>query len=98
MSRVRVDEYGNPLNGCIYHWYGETFYYKEGLLHREDGPAVMKPNCNMWMQNGQMHNLDGPAYVGVDIEYGDRIEYWINGVSFTEKKFLLWKICYLMEE
>jgi hypothetical protein len=34
-----------------------------GQLHREDGPAVIRPNgVTEWWQHGQLHRTDGPAY------------------------------------
>lgn len=35
-----------------------------GVLHREDGPAIERPNGSQeWYQNGQLHRLDGPANI-----------------------------------
>lgn len=38
----------------------ETAYYKQGLLHRDDGPAVEGIN-KVWFVNGKRHREDGPA-------------------------------------
>jgi len=41
---------------------GAVFYYKNGLLHREDGPAIEYPNGGKsWYKNGKLHREDGPA-------------------------------------
>jgi hypothetical protein len=41
---------------------GAHFYYVNGLLHREDGPAIIEDNGDkFWMQNHMLHRLDGPA-------------------------------------
>ena len=40
----------------------KEYYNNEGLLHREDGPAVIYkngPKC--WYLNGKRHRIDGPA-------------------------------------
>ena len=39
-------------------------WYQNGLLHRLDGPAVIRADGTQhWYQNGQVHRLDGPAYI-----------------------------------
>jgi len=49
---------------------------KEGLLHREDGPAYESASGNkLWYVNGKLHRLDGPA---VEYCYGDK-EWRVNG-------------------
>ena len=51
-------------------------YYKSGLLHREDGPAVEFNNGDkFWYINGKRHREDGPAVI---LSNGDE-DYWING-------------------
>ena len=52
------------------------------FLHREDGPAYTAFTKNleedwytkMWYVNNKRHRMDGPAYIGYNIE-----EWWING-------------------
>lgn len=47
-------------------------YYKDGLLHREDGPAVEgKDGSKEWYLNGNLHREDGPA-----VEYADGSKEW----------------------
>lgn len=61
-------ENNNPivLENDTKEWYNER-----GLLHREDGPAVIYSNGDKeWWQNGKLHRLDGPA-----CEY-NRYEAW----------------------
>ena len=43
--------------------YGKmTLYYKDGFLHREDGPAEERINGDKeWWINGKRHREDGPA-------------------------------------
>lgn len=61
------------------------YYYKDGLLHKEDGPAMII-NMNdreykWWYQNGEFHNLNGPAY-------DEEVTCWaINGVMYSEDKY-----------
>ena len=51
-------------------------YYDDGLLHRDDGPALIftkSGNTEYW-QHGKKHRLDGPADISV---HGS--VWWING-------------------
>jgi hypothetical protein len=62
------------------HWLDEN-----GERHREDGPAIEKPNEFIeWWVNGKLHKEDGPA-----IEYADGSkEYWLNGKQVTEQEVM----------
>jgi len=43
--------------------YDQTFRNTSGLLHREDGPAVIRPSgTEEWWLDGKRHRVDGPAY------------------------------------
>lgn len=49
-------------------------YFVDGLLHREDGPAVIiEPLIKKWYINGMKHREDGPAY-----ECGSYKEWWLK--------------------
>lgn len=38
---------------------GTVLYYKNDLIHREDGPAmVTKENTKVWYKNGNIHSYD----------------------------------------
>ena len=70
------------LNGC------DTYYYKDGKLHREDGPAEVISNAmelkKCWFLNGMLHRLDGPAATrntGDSVHNNYEEEFWINGVQ-----------------
>lgn len=40
----------------------EKIYKKNGLLHREDGPAlILADGTKYWYNEGKLHRLDGPA-------------------------------------
>ena len=71
---------------------GDTFWYKEGKPHREDGPAIEHSNgTKYWYKEGKHHRDDGPAledYSNSGIEWwskGNRVpwtshkEWWIEG-------------------
>jgi hypothetical protein len=55
---------------------GTKSWYLNGLLHREDGPAIEYANgTKFWYLNDEPHREDGPA-----IEYADGTKYWyLNG-------------------
>jgi hypothetical protein len=66
-----------PINVTI----GDKYWYCNGKLHREDGPAVEQANNDKyWYVNGKLHREDGPA-----IEYSDGgREWYINGKLHRE--------------
>lgn len=57
---------------------------RDGLLHREDGPAVERSNGSReWFLDGQRHREDGPA-----IEYHDGTHEWyLDGKLLSEDEF-----------
>ena len=43
------------------------YYNENGQLHREDGPAIIKPSGTKgWFKNGELHREDGPAIICSD--------------------------------
>lgn len=60
---------------------GDKYWFLDGKLHREDGPAIERANGNKyWYRNGKFHREDGPA-----IEYGCGDKYWyLNGKLHRE--------------
>ena len=57
---------------------GNKYWYKDGKLHREDGPAVIFKNGDQqWYKEGRLHREDGPA-VGPNY-------YLIHGRCKTQK-------------
>ena len=64
---------------------GNKFWYLNGELHREDGPAMESLGGDKeWYIEGVLHREDGPA-----VEYANGYkEWWINGGELTEKEFL----------
>jgi len=58
---METDKYGNR------YWYNQN-----GLLHREDGPAVeWIDGTKEWYRNGLLHREDGPAS-----EWADGTKEW----------------------
>ena len=67
--------------------FGDIYWYLDGQLHREDGPAFEGSNgTKNWYLKGKLHREDGPAYV-----WGDgKKSWWINGSQITEEEFSQW--------
>ena len=61
-------------NGVTYY-----YFYEDGPLHREDGPAVEGPHGQDWYLNGELHRLDGPAVTREDGVFNSYFEWWVNG-------------------
>lgn len=63
---------------------GAKYWYLNGKLHREDGPAIeYADGSKQWYQNVELHREDGPA-----CEYADGTKYWfLNGKEYTEAEF-----------
>src|SRR5690606_7899265 len=60
------------MDGLYIDEFGDKKWYKNKLLHREDGPAIETVNGNQyWYLNGMLHRKDGPA-----IEYANGTKYW----------------------
>jgi hypothetical protein len=67
---------------------GGKYWYLNGVLHREDGPAFeWADGSKSWWLNGKRHREDGPA-----IEFVDGFkEWWLNGQLIsctTQKQFI----------
>lgn len=51
---------------------GDKHYYKNGLPHRNNGPAIdNSTGYKAWYKNGERHRIDGPA-----IEYVSGYKEW----------------------
>jgi antitoxin component YwqK of YwqJK toxin-antitoxin module len=63
---------------------GDKYWYLNGKLHREDGPAFEGSSGEKsWYLNGKPHREDGPAE---ELRSGNK--YWyLNGKLLTEKEF-----------
>lgn len=52
--------------------FGPGEWYSHGKLHREDGPAVERPDGGrLWFDNGELHREDGPA-----VEHSNGVRHW----------------------
>jgi len=60
-----------------------------GLLHREDGPAIIWPGgSENWYLDGKKHRLGGPAISW----YSGEKEWWVNGKRHRlDGPAIIWK-------
>src|ERR1017187_7779284 len=75
---IKKDSDGDLISELSFIEYksGTKKYYKDGKLHKEDGPAVEFSNgSKKWYRDGLLHNDHGPAVEWVGIGK----EWWING-------------------
>ncbi len=74
-------------NGLYIDKYKTKRWYKDDILHREDGPAFENSAAKIWIQHGASHRLDGPAS-----EWYNGNKYWyLNGIQIdckTNEEFL----------
>lgn len=55
---------------------------KNGLFHRDDGPAVIRANgAQKWFQHGKLHRTDGPAKTSPESNQG---KYWGKKMWFID--------------
>ena len=59
---------------------GAKYWYVDGKLHREDGPAIIwADGSKFWFVNGEKHRDNGPAVIWAD---GTK-EWWLNDKRVT---------------
>jgi hypothetical protein len=59
------------------------WWFLNGKLHREDGPAIeFIGGCKEWWINGKMHRVDGPA-----IESIHEKEWWLNDQPYSYEEW-----------
>ena len=75
------------FTGCLIDKDKDIFWFKNGLLHREDGPAIeYASGSKFWYKNGECHREDGPA-----VEFSDGDKSWFCvGIEYTDEQ--TWKI------
>jgi hypothetical protein len=72
-------------NGLIIDQFGAKRWYKNNLLHRTDGPAVIwADSYKAWYFEGKYHRTDGPAFIGAD---GSEAWY-LNDKQLTHEEWL----------
>jgi len=86
-------EIGRDLYQYIAYSGGERNWLKNGLLHREDGPALeWYDGDQCWYKDGVLHRVDGPAIVTLAKGVGwfvnnqnitDSVEEWMEEQNIT---------------
>ncbi len=63
---------------------GTRYWHKNGVKHREDGPAVeYADGSKEWFLNNELHRENGPA-----VENSNGYKAWyLEGVAYTEDEF-----------
>jgi hypothetical protein len=63
---------------------GIKAWFRNGEIHREDGPAAIWPDrSKIWYINGKRHREDGPALI-----CPDGLKAWyLDGIEYTEEEF-----------
>jgi hypothetical protein len=64
--------------------YGSKYWRVNGILHREDGPAVeyMSGGRDWWI-DGKRHRIDGPAII-----YSDGRQSWyLNDIKYSKEEW-----------
>jgi hypothetical protein len=66
---------------------GREEWWRNGLRHREDRPAMIWPDGRKeWWRNGLHHRENGPAVI-----YPDGEEWWVNGeLHRTDGPAVIW--------
>lgn len=64
---------------------GTQMWYRDGLPHRDGGPAVIMEHAQYWAQMGELHRVDGPASIWSD----GRVEWYLNGQRVSEDEHRL---------
>jgi hypothetical protein len=75
LEEVSRDQIYNLTSG-LFEIKGYKYWYLNGILHRDNGPAFEGPyGMKKWYLNGFYHRMDGPA---VEHYYGDN-KWYLNG-------------------
>ncbi len=84
MKTIKVN-YGKEIpknfTGIVDYTDGKKYWYKEGMLHREDGPAVEhKSGHKQWWIEGKLHRENGPA---IEWPNGDK-RWYLQNQNFSK--------------
>jgi hypothetical protein len=80
-----------------------TVYTRNGEFHREDGPALISEQFEIWFYDGDMHCETGPATIwyGNPVQYqwyfhgirvSDIIEAWLDQYKLLPKDPQFWTV------
>jgi hypothetical protein len=60
---------------CYKYNIGNEEWYRNGVLHRLDAPAIISYTYTAYYNDGKRHRLDGPAIM---MTHPNQVEYFIN--------------------
>lgn len=93
------NELKKPRNGSYIGVLGSQIWYKDGQVHRENGPAVINIDGVYYYINNKIHRVDGPAAIyknGTKFYYlwGEQFskEEWFNKLTIAQQEHLIWNI------
>jgi hypothetical protein len=73
-----------PKDGPVAQPDGGTIWYRSGIVHRDDGPAIERADgTREWYAEGIRHCETGPAFISAD---GER-RWFVHGQELTEAEF-----------
>lgn len=88
MTTIFRNQDGTLKNGKHVNNDGSIKWYKNGLYHRVDGPALEYSNGDKyWFVEGELHREDGPAIEEYDLPKG----YFLNGIQYSESEYHFYK-------
>ena len=75
-NKTQGNEYRYDDDEVVKHKDGSKYWYRNGHLHRNNGPAVeLASGSKFWYVHGLLHRESGPA---VEFASGNK-EWWIRG-------------------
>ena len=82
------------IEGCFRDFGDTVAYYKEGKLHREDGPALRRfDGKKSWYKEGKLHREGGPAVTNPDGEtwwYRNGMVHRDDGPAVVRHDYKAW--------
>ena len=74
-----------PEDGRVVQQDGTAIWYKNGVVHRNDGPAIERADGSReWYSEGVRHNYGGPAITSPD----GKSRWFRQGKEFAEAEFI----------
>ena len=61
-----------------------TRYRKNGVLHREDGPAYISRDYCFWYKEGKIHREDGYAVIS---EKHNEYHYYLDDMHYSKEDY-----------
>lgn len=87
ITKDSIDWYRNGKSHSIRDIHAQVYpncrrWCRNGVFHRDGGPAVIYTDGLSWYQNGVIHRKDGPAII--DRRFDKCDYYYINGERYRE--------------